>query len=55
MKKVEIRGLGGLFIEIYDPKNSFTHEELLKQAEKTIRREVLKYELRSDNGTSRQS
>ncbi len=41
MKKLEIKGLGGLHIEVYDTKNSFTELEMMKEAEKAIRRAVI--------------
>jgi phage-related minor tail protein len=44
MKKLEVKGLGGLHIEIYDPKGMFTELEMMKEASKTLGREVLRYE-----------
>ncbi len=43
MKKVEIQGLG-VHIEIYKRKEQLTDLEVLKEAEKAIRRMVMKYE-----------
>lgn len=53
MKKIEINGLGGLHIEIYDTKDKYTSIEMMKEAEKAIRREVLRVESNAGNGTGR--
>ena len=44
MKKIEIYGLGGLHIEIYDVKDKYTNVEMMKEAEKAIKREIIKRE-----------
>jgi hypothetical protein len=41
MKKIELEGLGGLHIEIYDTKDKYTNMEMMKEAEKAIRRKVM--------------
>ncbi len=49
MKKIEVQGLG-VYIEIYKRKEQLTDLETMKEAEKAIRREVMKYEQRANFG-----
>ncbi len=49
MKHIEIHGLG-VHIEVYKRKDEMTDLEVLKEAEKAIRREVMKYEQRTNSG-----
>lgn len=52
MKKIDVHGLGKLLIEIYDREGVLTELQILKEAEKAIRRAVINYETRisSSNG-----
>lgn len=42
MKKIELKGISGLYIEIYDTKDKFTREEILREADKAMRRELMR-------------
>lgn len=48
MKKVDVSGLG-VFVEIYSTKHYYTPQEMLQEAEKAIRRELIKYKKAEDN------
>lgn len=48
MKKIEVGGLG-VWVEIYSNKYHYTNEEMLREAEKTIRRELMKYQKAETN------
>ena len=52
MKHIEIHGLG-VHIEVYKRRDEMTDLEVLKEAEKAIRREVLKYEQRTRSSIPR--
>jgi len=55
MKKLEVKGLGGLHIEIYDPKGMFTELEMMKEASKTLGREAIKREAKDHGQTETNS
>lgn len=52
MKRIEIAGLG-VHIEIYQRNDKYTDLEALKEAEKAVRREVIRYETRIGNSANR--
>lgn len=52
MKKIEVSGLG-VFVEVYKRKDSLTDIEMLKEAVKTLQREVLRVQSNSSNGIPR--
>lgn len=54
MRKIEVRGLG-VFVEIYDTNNRLNEIEMLKEAEKSIKRVVLAHEAGAIRGISGQS
>lgn len=55
MKKIDVHGLGKLLIEIYDREGQLTELQILKEAEKAIRRAVINYETRINPDIHRQS
>lgn len=55
MKKIEVFGLGKLLIEIYDREGQLTELQILKEAEKAIRRAVITYESKLNSNPSRES
>jgi hypothetical protein len=52
--KLELRGIG-IYIEIYQRDNRLTKLEILKEAYKTIKREVLRHEPTTSSGISGES
>ncbi len=48
MKKIEVQGLG-VFIELYERAGKLTEIEILVQAEKAIKREIMRREQNSGN------
>lgn len=45
MKKIEVNGLG-VYVEVWKRNEIFTDLETLKEAAKTLQREILRYEKR---------
>jgi hypothetical protein len=54
MQKLELRGIG-IYLEIYQRDSKLTKLEILKEAYKTIKKEVLQYESTTNNNISRES
>jgi hypothetical protein len=49
--KLDINGMG-VFVEVYKRKEELTDIEMLKEADKAIRRRIMEYESRTNGSTN---
>lgn len=54
MKKIEVQGAYGVWVEVYKTNDTMTDVELLKEAAKILNREVLRRESGANGHINRQ-